>query len=315
MAKKSRQTPTRTVQNPQKRTQKSGLSARTVLATLVVGGLLIGVGVFALARSKDGADGSGSADTGPVHVHGLGINPADQTLVIATHTGTFGLASDAKKAERIGESRQDTMGFTVAGPNYFLGSGHPDLGEAVEKNLPPLLGLIESRDAGNTWQPISLSGEADFHVLRFAGRRVYGYDASNDRLLVSLDRGRTWTEATRPAPLLDVAVDPTNADRAVASGEGGLYLTRDSGRTWTRLALGLGLLAWPSPGRLYLVDVDGSVLRSADVGRRWAAAGSVGGQPAAFLAQSDEDLYVALHDGTIKQSQNGGRTWIVRSRP
>jgi hypothetical protein len=28
-----------------------------------------------------------AADPGPVHVHGLGINPADEALFIATHTG------------------------------------------------------------------------------------------------------------------------------------------------------------------------------------------------------------------------------------
>jgi hypothetical protein len=315
MAKKRGPTPKRTVQHPQKKAQKPGLSARTLLAALVVGGLLVGVGVFALARNDDGAGGNDSVDAGPVHVHGLGINPANQTLMVATHTGTYRVAPNAQKAERVGKSRQDTMGFTVAGPNYFLGSGHPDIGEAVEKNLPPLLGLIESRDAGATWQPVSLSGEADFHVLRFAGRRVYGYDASNDRLLVSRDKGRTWTEVRRPAPLLDLAVDPTDADRAVATGAGGLYLTRDGGRTWKRLALTVGLLGWPSPRRLYLVDANGSVLLSTDVGKRWATVGSVNGQPAAFLAQNDEELYVALHDGTIEQSKDAGRSWSPRSIP
>jgi len=314
MAKKKGPTPKRSVTHPQRRTSKSGLSGRALLAALVVGGLAVGVGVFALARnSADTVDDGSTA--GPVHVHGLGINPADQGLLIATHTGTYRVAPGAAKAQRIGDSRQDTMGFSVAGPDYFLGSGHPDIGEAIEQDLPPLLGLIESRDAGRTWNPISLSGEADFHVLRFAGDRVYGYDASNDRLLVSPDRGRTWTEVHRPAPLLDLTVDRTNSDRAVASGERGLYLTRDGGRTWKRLAFRVGLLAWPSPRRLFLVDTDGSVLKSADEGKRWTAVGSVGGRPAAFLAQSDDELYVALHDGTIKQSKDAGRTWSVRSTP
>jgi len=42
---------------------------------------------------------------------------------------------------------------------------------------------------------------------------------------------------------------------------------------------------------------------------------NVGGQPAALLAQTAEELYVALHDGTIKASLNGGRIWTVRSAP
>jgi hypothetical protein len=49
-------------------------------------------------------------------------------------------------------------------------------------------------------------------------------------------------------------------------------------------------------------------------GKRWRRIGEVGGQPAAFEAEA-EFLYVALHDGTIKRSRDGGRTWVVRSRP
>ena len=38
------------------------------------------------------------------------------------------------------------MGFTVVGPDTFLGSGHPD----IRATDPPLLGLIESNDAAQT---------------------------------------------------------------------------------------------------------------------------------------------------------------------
>jgi hypothetical protein len=318
MAKRKRPTPKRKVQHPVPRRKRRGLSGRALLAALALGGLVVGVAALTLARDDDGGGLAADRlvdDAGPVHVHGLGINPANNALLIATHTGTYRIAPNQRKAARIGESRQDTMGFTVAGPNHFLGSGHPDAGEAVENDLPAHLGLIESRDAGQTWRTLSLLGEADFHVLRFAGQRVYGYDASNDRLLVSGDKGRTWREANRPAPLLDLAVDPTDSKHAVAAGEGGLYESTDEGRSWKRLAQRIGLLAWPSPERLYLVDGDGAVRRSADEGKRWRNVGNVGGQPAAFLAQTEEELYVALHDGTIKQSRNGGRTWSVRSTP
>lgn len=318
MAPKKGPTPKHKAQHPKARPKQAGLSGRALLAALVLGGLFVGVAVFAVARKDDNgatANGVAADDAGPVHVHGLGINPANRSLLIATHTGTFQVAPNEKKAVRIGQSRQDTMGFTVAGPNYFLGSGHPDVQEAVEKDLPPHLGLIESRDAGRTWRTLSLLGEADFHVLRFAGQRVYGYDASNDRLLVSRDRGSTWRGASLPAPLLDLAVDPTNGKALVAAGEGGLYESANEGRTWRRLGLGIGLLAWPTPQRLYLIDGGGSVQRSADQGRRWTRIGNAGGQPAAFVAQTEQELYVALHDGTIKLSRDGGRTWSVRSTP
>jgi hypothetical protein len=256
-----------------------------------------------------------SPDADPVHVHGLGINPADRTLFIATHTGLFRMGEGVAKAERVGDSFQDTMGFTVVGDNQFLGSGHPDL----RTDLPPLLGLIESTNEGRTWEPISLLGDADFHVLRSAGSRVYGYDSSNDRLLVSDDAGRTWIEAVRPAPLVDLAVDPTDERHTLATGVSnsahGLYESRDSGRSWDRIGDAVGYLAWPNGGTLYLVDGSGAVFSSSNGGRRLDRRGSIGGQPAAFLGRTAEELYVALHDGTIKRSIDGGSTWTVRSTP
>jgi hypothetical protein len=316
MAKKKGPTPKRKVLHPQARPKQVGLSTRVLLAALVLGGLLIGVSAFAVSRGNDDlSTGARGADAGPVHVHGLGINPADRSLLIATHTGTYRASPNEQKAARISESRQDTMGFTVAGPNHFLGSGHPDVQESVQKNLPPHLGLIESRDSGRTWQSLSLSGEADFHVLRLTGQRVYGYDASNDRLLVSRDRGQKWREVNRPAPLLDLAVDPTDAQHLIAAGEGGLYESSNEGRTWRRLDLRIGLLAWPSAKTLYVVDAQGSLFRIADEERRWIRVANVGGQPAAFLAETEKELYLALRDGTIKQSRDSGRTWAVRSMP
>lgn len=249
-------------------------------------------------------------DPGPVHVHGLGINPSDGALFIATHTGLYRVAPGKEKADRVGDSKQDTMGFSVAGEDRFIGSGHPDL----RTSLPPHLGLIQSTDAGRTWEPVSLLGEADFHVLRAAGRSVYGFDATNARLLASSDRGRTWSERAAPEPLLDLAPLPGKPAVAVASGAV-LYRTADGGRSWSLLGGEAGYLAWPRADRLYQVVADGTVRLSRDRGSTWTQLGSIGGQPAAFLAVSAAELYAALHDGTIQISRDGGKTWSLRSRP
>ena len=273
------------------------------------------VAVGALLWQSGSGDGTFSgvpaADPGPVHVHGLGVNPADGALYIATHTGMYRVGQGERKAERVADRYQDTMGFTIVGPNRFLGSGHPDL----RQDLPPLLGLIESTNAGESWEPISLLGEADFHVLRFAGERVYGYDASNDRLLVSADRGLTWNELERPGPLIDLAVDPSDERRIVATTEEGLFESRDGGQSWNGVGEAVGLLAWTRRERLYLVAGGGQVFASRNGGRLLEHRGEIGGQPAALLAQSANELYVALHDGTIKRSVDGGASWTVRSTP
>ena len=253
-------------------------------------------------------------DPGPVHVHGLGVNPSDGALFVATHTGLFRAPPGRQRAERVADRYQDTMGFTVTGPDEFLGSGHPD----GRENLPPFLGLIRSGDAGRTWQPVSLPGERDFHVLEAAGNRIYGYGSDFETrqasLLVSDDGGRRWEERTPPEPLVSLAIEPGNPDHVVAAGERGVYSSTDGGNGWRPLPGGAGLLVWTGADALFLARPDGSVARSRDGGRSWETVGDVGGRAAAF-DNDGGDLYVALHDGTVKRSVDAGRRWALRSRP
>lgn len=253
-------------------------------------------------------------DPGPIHVHGLGIDPADGSLFVATHTGLFRAAAGEQRAGRVGERYQDTMGFTIIGPNRFLGSGHPD----GRESLPPFLGLIESRDAGKSWQPISLQGEVDFHVLEASGAHVYGFgsdfDSREPRFLTSTDGGRTWDRREAPEPLIALAISPDKPQEIVAPGEQLVYRSNDGGRRWRPVnAPAPGLLTWSSRG-LFLAAADGRVWRTDAAGGQWSPTGEgVGEEPAAMDSGPDGELLVALHDGVIKQSGNSGATWKVRA--
>lgn len=280
-------------------------------------GTLFVAGGCGAETGSTGARPTGVApeDPGPVHVHALGVNPSDRALFIATHTGLFRLAQDERKAKRVAGRYQDTMAFTVVGPDRFLGSGHPD----GREGLPPFLGLIESRDAGESWKPISLLGKADFHLLEPAGRRVYGFgsdwETREEQLLLSRDGGRNWDRLRAPEALVGLVAAPNEPRRVVAAGPRGLWRSDDGGRRWTRLGAQTGLLGWPRPTALFRVDSAGRVHRSRDQGRHWQALGESGGEPGAFLAQTADELFVALHDGTIKHSTDGGASWAVRSTP
>lgn len=243
------------------------------------------------------------------HVHGLGINPADGALFIATHDGLFRSPEGSATAERVGESTQDTMGFTIGGPDRFLGSGHPGPAE----NGPPNLGLIESGDAGASWTGVSLAGEADFHVLRYAVDRVYAVNGMTGLIMVSDDGGQSWQERRPPAPVIDLAIDPEDPRRIVASTEAGLVASEDGGASWRAIDGEVGLLAWAEPDALYLVNAAGQVQRSEHGGGRWTDLGSIGGQPAALIAAADATLYAALTDGTVVSSPDGGASWELRS--
>ena len=277
------------------------------------------VAALGLAACGDDSDDAAApapqvGDPGPIHVHGLGINPSDGALFVATHTGLFRAAAGERRSRRVADRYQDTMGFTVTGPDRFLGSGHPD----GREGLPPFLGLIRSTDAGRSWEPVSLLGKRDFHVLEASGAHVYGYgtdfESRRADLLVSDDGGRSWDQRVPPEPLLALAIDPADADYVIASGEGGIYSSTDAGEGWRPLGDDDGLLAWSVAGSLFRVRLDGTVSRSSDGGRTWEQTGDVGGRPAAFESVGDE-LYVALHDGTIMRSDDHGRSWQLRSRP
>jgi hypothetical protein len=282
---------------------------------LALAALLIAAAAGAVAFAVSGGNGEETSGGGGgpnlTHVHGLGVDPKDGALYIATHTGLFRAATGQTKPSRVGDSEQDVMGFSVIGPDRFLGSGHP----GPLQDGPGNLGLIRSDNGGESWDSVSLLGESDFHVLRSREPMVYGFDASNARFLVSADGGRKWDERDTPGAMLDLAIDPSDSSRVVASTERGLVASSDRARSWQVLEKGaLALLTWANSDALYRVNGAGRVARSADAGQSWEQMGSVKAQPAAF-ASAGSDLYIALPDGTVKRSVDDGKTWTTRATP
>jgi hypothetical protein len=239
------------------------------------------------------------------------VNPADEALLVATHTGLFRI--DGGGIERVGTGARDTMGFTVVGPNHFLGGGHPDAA-GLRAGQPPRLGLIESTDAGATWTSVSLAGEVDFHVLTASQGTTYGVDAGTNRLLASTD-AVTW-DTRAVIDVTALAVDPGSVDHVVAAGADGVLTSRDGGRTWQQItdAPGLVALSWSPGGTLWGLDAAGGCQRSADGGVTWETTGRTDGQLQAFLA-TDDRLVAATADAegrtTIHQSIDSGRTWRI----
>jgi hypothetical protein len=251
-------------------------------------------------------------DPGVVHVHGLGINPRDGALFAATHTGLFIIGDGT--ASRVTERLQDTMGFTVVGPDHFLGSGHPDFRDTqlYDPNKRPLLGLTESRDAGRSWQPLSLLGEADFHALEVAHGLVYGYDATGQRFMVTGDRRRWQVRST--IQLVGVAVSPADPESVVATTGRRLLRSTDGGRRWQSIqGPALLVLDWADQAGLWGITADGQVWHSRDAAKTWQRPGRVGGQPEALLAHQGR-LYAAVVEVGIVSSADGGRSWQLRYR-
>lgn len=246
-------------------------------------------------------------------MHGLGVNPADDSLFIATHYGLFRLAGDGP-ARRVGDSYQDTMGFTVVGPDEFLGSGHPDVAGA-NAGLPGLLGLLRSGDAGETWDTVSLTGAVDFHTLVERDGTVYGWDSTSGRFMVSTDNTKWDTRST--IDLAGFVVDPADGAHVIAATPAGLVESTDGGRSWSApSAPVLATLAWDGDAGLWGIDPGGDVMQRSDT--TWTSVGSLPSSPQAFLVESDTMYAAAGGSGeptAIYRSSNGREWKLVYQDP
>ena len=288
--------------------------------------VVIGMLVAVVAGCGDDA-GSAASDTSglavpwvdpdgdPPIVGSLTANPADSTLFMGTNTGLFRIPEGAAEPEKIvGELEtpdgsgkvSESLVVRFTGPDELLGSGHPAAGEA----LPPALGLIRSEDAGRTWSSVSELGTADFHAIEPSGSEIVAALFQQAQVLVSSDGGRNWETKAAPLPLVALEVDPDDPRRWVGSTERGVFLSEDGGETWRQRDPTPNVrLAWSDDGELFRIDPGGPVKVSIDGGMRWEDRGSTGGEPQAMTVDEDGTVYVALIDGTLKLSEDGGQTF------
>ena len=308
------------------------MSRRSLPAVIALGALLLGACGEAAApeaaarRSSVGvppgpADASGPAPTppgggtpagtaapgpAPGHVHALDVDLADEAVLAATHAGLFLVDPPGERGaphdlRRIGTSTRDLMGFAVEGPGRYLASGHPGAGE----DGPALAGLIRSDDAGATWRPVSLAGEADFHGLDVAGDAVVGWSSVDGLTYRSGDGGQTWRTADL-GPVVDLALVPRGvlgpADRLLLVTPDGLLESTDGGATAAPVpgapALHDVTAAATAPGAVAGLGPEGAVWESEDGGSTWERRGSVPGRPLA-MAEGFGDPVVLLSDGRL----------------
>ncbi|MCK8438868.1 exo-alpha-sialidase [Streptomyces sp. D2-8] len=267
--------------------------------------LVVALTLAACSHSGDSAASTGSSaasGTTVSHIHGLGLDPADQRLYVATHEGIYTPDTKGDPA-LVGDSKDDFMGFTVAGDKTFYASGHPTSGGNK--------GLIKSTDAGETWKSLSLSGESDFHALESAHGTVYGYDSTNGVVRTTKD-GVSWKDGAR-LEALDIAVSPTDSRVVLASTAEGVARSSDGGKTFAQgNEPSIAFLSWTAKDGLYGIDTSGGLNRSTDGGTTWKKVSTVpGGRPQALTAVGAEHVLAATQAGVF-ESKDGGKTFKKR---
>jgi hypothetical protein len=237
------------------------------------------------------------------HVHGLGVDPGDGTLYVASHFGVFRVAENGTR-ERVADRWQDTMGFAVVGPGHFLGSGHPDLRE----DLPSSLGLIESTDGARTWEAVSLLGEADLHAIEPVGERIYAYDSHTGSLITTTNR--TDWETITSQPLYDLAANPEAPETVYATTNQGVLVASTEGENPVAVdrAPALTGMDWQPGGPLVGIGPDGTVLVSEDPATgTWRQAGALDGPAEAVDAVAGR--WHAATERGVFESTDDGKTW------
>ncbi|MFZ1373770.1 F510_1955 family glycosylhydrolase [Nostocoides sp.] len=231
------------------------------------------------------------------HVHAIARDPGSSKLLVAAHDGLY--VYDGATPKRVGPVI-DLMGFTVAGPGHYYASGHP--GTATD--LPQPVGLIESRDGGNTWTVLSRGGGSDFHALTTAGSTVVGFDG----VLRSTADGRTWREGNLDAQPRTLA-GSRNGSTVLATTPEGLMHSIDAGLSWrwTEQAPLLLMVAFGDGDTVAGLTPDGQVHTSTDAGRTWRATELLAPDAQALHASGEgEQLEILVaNDRTILASSGG----------
>lgn len=258
----------------------------------------------------------------PGHIHGLAIDDSGKGWV-ASHTGLYELdAADdqaAAIAGPVGDSRFDMMGFTVVDDTFYA-SGHP--GENPSGDLTaPNLGLVSSRDRGQTWQTVSLTGEADFHALTAIpgdaddATELYGVDSGTGQVTASRDGGRSWVRGAE-LTVSSLAGDPSRPGTLYATTSVGLAISTNRGARFT--------IDPDAPILVYLIArPDGSFLGLGADQSLWTK--PKGGvwtptrplpAPARNLAVSPngQTLLIADTNDDLQLSHDGGKTWTKVTR-
>ncbi|HEV2812902.1 MAG TPA: YCF48-related protein [Solirubrobacteraceae bacterium] len=288
--------------------------------------LLLAVLLAGCGADDDGGEGKSSRlvdfTKKPPFVNALEIDPADESFLLTTNRGFYRIPKDGGEPERVrakvtakeGSSPIGTfLEIDVLGPGEVVGSGHPD----NARPLPPYLGFMRSTDGGRNWTVVSRLGEADLHQIRRIHDRLYAFDAVLGAILISEDDGKNWEERFTPRQLvLDFVVDPEDPEHIIASTEEQIYRSQDGGEKWRPATQGSApRLDWPAPEALMRADKDGLFQVSTDGGQTWERRGRIEGEPYKVRAIDAERAFVALSDGTILETTDGGKSFEERFRP
>jgi photosystem II stability/assembly factor-like uncharacterized protein len=188
--------------------------------------------------------------------------------------------------------------------------------------------LFLSENGGENWR--SVYSIDTINLLSFDPKRPYiVYAGANDRLLKSLDRGRTWKES-QPVKVNDKSIGfrnlrvMDNEKNVIYALSNGLMKSHDSGESWRKIGNKCisFAVAPSSPNIIYSncfiysgSSIDRTITsKSTDYGETWESASI--GLPSAWFAptmavdpKNPNVAFASWANGGLYRTINGGKTW------
>ncbi|RDU37650.1 hypothetical protein DRW41_07355 [Neobacillus piezotolerans] len=297
-----------------------------VLAGLLSIGLVIS-GCSLASSKEEGSAKKVNKGFKAEHLHGIAY-AADQTIYIATHEGMLATAGGNNWTFK-GNYDFDFMGFNVMSDGTMISSGHP--GKA--SNLPNPLGFMVSKNNGEKWEPISLLGKVDFHILssNFSNPDiVYGVNQMDSGsykagIYKSANGGEDWellNSTGLPQDLhtiYSIVSMPDNENVLLAGSDSGILRSEDGGVTWglydqSRLITAFGVLPDTKELISYSITNQGAgIMTSSDKGQTWTDKGFDLGQDAvAYFGINPKDstkIAISTFENSVFYTDNGGGNW------
>lgn len=264
-----------------------------------------------------GAWSSSAADL-QFHVHGLGYSGDGAGLLVATAEGLLQYRDG--QWSRVPGEPVDLKGFAVTSGALYASGQHAD-------GKP--LGLACSRDGGATWTPILLGGDASFAIVAagYRSQAIYFFSSVPvpripvPGLHVTPDRGGSWHRVSAggiSGRILSLAAHPVDPRVLAAGTTTGLFVSRDGGERFRRIARGgaVSAVAFEPSGRelLYAFAYSSKLIavKLEGRGRRQTALAVARTDFVDYIVTNPADpriLALATRWHDIFLSTNGGATW------
>jgi len=164
-------------------------------------------------------------------------------------------------------------------------------------------GVYRTTAHGDAWEATDLM-ENVFDIAASTDRSIIYAITAADRLVLSLDRGMTWSDVNSAWEVTAVTVGPYN--RTYVQTATGIY-TSDDGDSWQ--AESYNRFPYPTPLPGYLLSRDGNrIFLSTDNGSNWNLVLDISSPS---LLTNQEDTIIAVSgNGSVFESPDFGETWL-----